>query len=116
MKAKLSMRRLSIVALLLLSLLFLGQGKVMVFSCGGQVSVPQDSDSGCKMGCCQDASCCHAEQAKPHTPIHASNTHLAVPISAFGYLSVSQPLLILPEADDSVHLHSNASVRYARRF
>ncbi len=112
-KAKSFMRRLSIVALLLLSLLFLGQGKLMAFSCGKQVTVSEDSNSGCKKGCCQDTSCCHAERAKPVTPLHASNTHLPVPISDLGHLPSSQLLLILPEAPGFTHVHSASSLRYA---
>jgi hypothetical protein len=70
------MRRFLTVALLLLSLTFLGQARVEPFFCGSTVSYSNVSDSGCQKGCCQSSSCCKTQRTKQTTPVHYSGGRL----------------------------------------
>jgi hypothetical protein len=88
------MQRFLIVALLLLSLTFLGQARVVPFSCGAAVAYSNASDSGCQKGCCKSSSCCKTQRTKQATRIQhngAKPTNLAESSFSLGRL-----LLILP--------------------
>jgi hypothetical protein len=90
------MHRFLIVALLLLSLAFLGQARVEPFSCGAAVAYSSASDSGCQKGCCNESSCCKTQRTKEATPIH-SNGDLMVSLDwAECSFSWNRLLLILP--------------------
>jgi hypothetical protein len=64
------MQRFLTIALLLLSLTFLGQARVEPFSCGAAVAYSNASDSGCQKGCCNNSSCCQRQRTKEATPLH----------------------------------------------
>jgi hypothetical protein len=64
------MQRFLTIALLLLSLTFLGQAHVEPFSCGAVVAYSSASDSGCQEGCCNSTSCCKTQRTKEATPLH----------------------------------------------
>jgi hypothetical protein len=90
------MQRFSTIALLLLSLTFLGQARVEPFSCGATVAYSSASVSGCQMACCKSSSCCKSQRTKQASPIHY-NGGLKVSLdSVEGSYSLSRPLLILP--------------------
>jgi len=90
------MQRFLTIALLLLSLTFLGQARVEPFSCGAAAAYRSASDSGCQKACCKNSSCCKTQRAKEPTPIHY-NGGLKVGLDRVGSsLSLTQLMLILP--------------------
>jgi hypothetical protein len=98
------MQRIFTIALLLLSLTFLGQARVQPFSCGAAVAYSKGSDSGCQKGCCKSSSCCKTQRTKESTPIHSNGPRL-VNLDWFGCaFSLSRPVLVLPIRTESVEV------------
>ena len=96
------MQRIFTIALLLLSLTFLGQARVEPFSCGAAVAYSSVNDAGCQKGCCKNSCCCKTQRTKEATPIHASGPRL-VNLDWFGGTFLSNRLfLVLPVATESV--------------
>jgi hypothetical protein len=90
------MRRFLTIALLLLSLTFLGQARGEPFSCGAAVAYSNVSDAGCQKGCCKSASCCKTQRTKEAVPLH-NNGGLMISLEwVEGSFSLSRLLLILP--------------------
>ena len=90
------MRRCLTIALLLLSLTFLGQARVEPFSCGAEVALSSASDSGCQRGCCKSTSCCKTQRTKEATPLHYNGGLMISLEWVEGSFSLSRLLLILP--------------------
>jgi hypothetical protein len=90
------MQRLLIIALLLLSLTFLGQARVEPFFCGAAVAYSSASDSGCQNGCCKNSCCCQTERRKEATPLHYNGGLMASLDWVECSFSLSRPLVILP--------------------
>ena len=91
-----SMQRYLTIALLLLSLTFLGQARVEPFTCGATVDYSSASDSGCQMGCCKSSSCCKTQRTKEATPVHYNGARLVNLDWVESSFSLSRPVLILP--------------------
>jgi hypothetical protein len=70
------MQRIFTVALLLLSLTFLGQARVEPFTCGPAVTYSSVNDAGCQKGCCKYSTCCKAQRTKDAAPLHSSGYQL----------------------------------------
>jgi hypothetical protein len=96
------------IALLLLSLTFLGQARSEAFSCGSAVTSSSANDSGCEQGCCKDSTCCKAQRTESTAPIQDSG---AKPVSldwvesklSFGPLVLLLPMPVgLEEPADTV--------------
>ena len=85
-----------LIALLLLSLTFLGQARVEPFTCGATVDYSSASDSGCQMGCCDSSSCCKTQRTKEATPVHYNGARLVNLDWVESSFSLSRPVLILP--------------------
>jgi hypothetical protein len=84
------------IALLLLSLTFLGQARIEPFTCGVAVTYSSAANSGCEQGCCKDSTCCKSERTKSTAPIQNNG---AKPVSldwVESKLSFSPLVLILP--------------------
>ena len=95
------MQRIFTVALLLLSLTFLGQARVEPFSCGPAVAYSSVNDAGCQKGCCKNSTCCKAQRTKEATPIHSSG-HQLVNLDWFGCtFSLNRLFLSLPVPTES---------------
>ena len=90
------MQRFLTIALLLLSLTFLGQARVEPFSCGEAVAYSSASDSGCQKGCCNSSSCCKTERTKEATPLHYNGALMVSLDWVECSFSFSRMLLILP--------------------
>src|SRR5450432_2082349 len=96
------MRRILTVALLLLSLTFLGQARVEPFSCGAAVAYSRVSDAGCQKGCCTSSSCCQTPRTEKTPPVHSSGSPL-VSLDWFeGTLPLDRLVLVLPAVIESV--------------
>src|SRR5271165_428728 len=91
-----SMQRFLTVALLLLSLTFLGQARVEPFSCGAAVAYSSASDSGCQKGCCKSSSCCKTQRTKEATPVHYNGARLVSLDWVESSFLLSRLVLILP--------------------
>ena len=96
------MRRLLIIALLLLSLTFLGQAPAEPFSCGATVAYSGTSDSGCQKGCCKTSSCCKTQRTKEATPVHYNGARLVSLDWVESSFLLSPLLLILPMSTELV--------------
>jgi hypothetical protein len=96
------MQRLLTIALLLLSLTFLGQARVDPFSCGATVVYSGTSDSGCQKGCCKNSSCCKTQRPKEAAPSYSNGSLIAKLDSVDGNFLLSRLLLILPVPTGSV--------------
>jgi hypothetical protein len=106
-----SMQRFLPIALILLSLTFLGQARVEPFSCGTAVAYSNVRESGCQKGCCNSSSCCKTARTKEDRPLHY-NGDLTVSLDWIeSSLSFSRMLLILPMPAGLVELP--ATGRYA---
>jgi hypothetical protein len=90
------MRHLPIIALLFLSLTFLGQARVEPFSCGATVAYSGPSDSGCQKGCCKNSSCCKTQRPKEAAPLHSNGGLIARLDWVEGNFLLSRLLLVLP--------------------
>ena len=90
------MQRFLTIALLLLSLTFLGQARVEPFSCGAAVAYSNASDSGCQKGCCKNSSCCKTQRTKEATPLHYNGGLMVSLEWVECSFSLSRLLLILP--------------------
>ena len=90
------MQRFLTIALLLLSLTFLGQARVEPFSCGAAVAYSSASDSGCQKGCCKNSSCCKTQRTKEATPVHYNGARLVNLDWVESSFSLSRLVLILP--------------------
>lgn len=90
------MQRVLTIALLLLSLTFLGQARVEPFSCGAAVAYSRTSDSGCQKGCCKSSSCCQTQRTKETTPMHHKGGLMVSLEWVECSFSFSRLLLILP--------------------
>jgi len=96
------MQRIFTIALLLLSLTFLGQARFEPFSCGAAVAYSSVNDSGCQKGCCKNSSCCKTERTEKATPIHSSGSRL-VNLDWFGCtFSLTRLFFVLPVPTESV--------------
>jgi len=105
------MQRILTIALLLLSLAFLGQAQVESFSCGAAVAYSNVSDAGCQKGCCTSSSCCQTPRTAKTPPVHSSGSQL-VNLDWFqGTLPLGRLVLVLPAAIESVE--PCAAARYA---
>src|SRR5271165_7202133 len=91
-----SMQRFLTVALLLLSLTFLGQARVEPFSCGAAIVYSSVSDSGCQKGCCQNSCCCKTKRTKEATPVHYNGARLVNLDWVESSFSLCRLVLILP--------------------
>jgi hypothetical protein len=108
------MRRCLTIALLLLSLTFLGQARVEPFSCGAEVALSSASDSGCQKGCCKNTSCCKTQRTKEAIPLHYNGGLMISLESVEGSFSLSRLLLILPIPAGL--LESSDAAGYAPRY
>jgi hypothetical protein len=90
------MRRLLTIALLVLSLTFLGQARVEPFFCGPAVAYSNVSDSGCERGCCKSSSCCKTQRTKEATPVHYNGARLVSLDWVDSSFLFSRLVLILP--------------------
>jgi hypothetical protein len=95
------MQRLLTIALLLLSLTFLGQARIDPFSCGATVAYSGTSDSGCQKGCCKNSSCCKTQRPKEAAPLHSNGGLIARLDWVDGNFLLSRLLLILPMPAES---------------
>ncbi len=102
------MQRIFTIALLLLSLTFLGQARVEPFSCGAAVAYSSVNDAGCQKGCCKNSSCCNTQRTAKATPIHSSGPRLVVTHWFGCTFSLSRLVLVLPTQTASVE-PSNAA-------
>ena len=96
------MQRIFTIALLLLSLTFLGQARVEPFSCGAAVAYSSVNDAGCQKGCCKNSSCCKTQRTEKATPIHSSGPRLVVTHWFGSTFSLSRLVLVLPMQTESV--------------
>lgn len=96
------MQRILTIALLLLSLTFLGQARVEPFSCGGAVSYSSVSDAGCQKGCCTSSSCCHTPRTEKTPPVHSGGSQLVSLDWLGGTTPLGQLVLVLPATMESV--------------
>ena len=97
-----TMQRIFTIALLLLSLTFLGQARVEPFACGSAVVYSSVNDVGCQKGCCTNSSCCKAQRTAKATPIHSSVARL-VNLDWFGCtFSLTHLALVVPIPTESV--------------
>jgi hypothetical protein len=107
------MQRIFTVALLLLSLTFLGQARVEPFSCGPAVAYSSVNDAGCQKGCCKNSTCCKAQRTKEATPIHSSG-HQLVNLDWFGCtFSLNRLFLSLPVPTESAEPNDAAGYALA---
>jgi hypothetical protein len=90
------MQRYLTIALLLLSLTFLGQARVEPFSCGAAVAYSSESDSGCQKGCCKNSCCCKTQRTKETTPMHYNGARLINLDWVESSFSLSRQVFILP--------------------
>src|ERR1700722_14420719 len=105
------MQRIITIALLLLSLIFLGQARVERFSCGTAVAYSSVSDAGCQKGCCTSSSCCKTQRTEKTTPLHSSGSQL-VNLDWIGCaFLLNRLVLVLPMPTESVE--PSDAVRYA---
>ena len=107
------MQRIFTVALLLLSLTFLGQARVEPFSCGSAVAYSSVSDAGCQKGCCKNSTCCKTQRTKEATPIHSSG-HQLDNLDWFGCtFSLNRLFLSLPVPTESAEPNDAAGYALA---
>jgi hypothetical protein len=90
------MQRFITIALLLLSLTFLGQARVEPFSCGAGAAISNVSESGCQKGCCKNSSCCKTQRARDASPVSCKGARFISLDWVQSGFSLSRPILILP--------------------
>jgi hypothetical protein len=96
------MRRLLTIALLVLSLTFLGQARSEPFFCSPAVAYSNASDSGCKKGCCKNSSWCKTQRTKEATPVHYNGARLVSLDWLESSFLLSRLIFILPMPTESV--------------